>query len=434
MTIFQPIDRDLREGVADTLTVGIVGLGYVGLPTALAFFRSEIRVVGLDVSEERLRTIRVGQPDLLPSDHDRLRDARESDTFVLTSDPRDLASCDLVIVCVPTPIDEFEVPDLRALRGACESLVKIARPGQSIVLTSTSYVGSTRDLLVAPLEKRGFTPGQDIFVAFSPERIDPANTKFGQEDVPRVIGGTTLACTAKISGYLSLICGGMHEVSSIEAAEMTKLLENTFRAVNISLANEFAEAANVLGIDPIEVVQAAATKPFGFMPFYPGPGVGGHCIPCDPHYLLWQLRKVQMHPSVTTAAMQGISTRPARIVERAAEVLAARGKSISGAKVLLAGVAYKPDVADVRESPALRIIEGLVHRGADVAIYDTHVEGLELEGEYYITEREIPHPESYDLVLVACLHSTMDERVFTKAQLVLDATYQLPAAPNRLVP
>ena len=271
--------------------VAIVGLGYVGLPTALALHAAGASVLGIDVSDHRLAAIRNGEADLLPSDRERLALAMNADDFAITGDSLQLSNAAAVIVCVPTPIDQHHTPDLTILRSACSMVVNAAVPGQLLVLTSTTYAGCTRDLLVMPLEEGGLIVGEQINVAFSPERIDPGNDRFAHEDVPRVVGGATEACLAAAQTLLGRYARRVHPVGSLEAAEMTKLLENTFRAVNIALANEFAEACLALDIPVMDVIEAAATKPYGFMPFYPGPGVGGHCIPCDPHYLLWQLRR-----------------------------------------------------------------------------------------------------------------------------------------------
>jgi UDP-N-acetyl-D-glucosamine dehydrogenase len=423
---------DPRPTAAET--VAVVGLGYVGLPTALALHAAGMRVLGLDTSSARLDMIVQGRPDLLPHDHGRLALARpDRERFVLCSDAARLPDADTVIICVPTPIDDHLMPDLGPLRSACDTVVASARPGQTIVVTSTTYVGSTREFVIGPLIERGLTPGTDVHVCFSPERIDPANTRFAQSAVPRVVGGFTPACSDKAAAVVSRISGGVHCVSSLEAAEMTKLLENTFRAVNIALANEFADAAHCLGLDPVEVVDAAATKPFGFMPFYPGAGVGGHCIPCDPHYLLWQLRRDHVHPAVIGAAMEGISTRPGRVVDRAGEVLERVGATLFGAKVLVVGVAYKPDVADPRESPALGVISGLLRRGADVSIHDPLVRRVEVDHRVHLSVDAV-EPGDYDLVIVCCRHDCMDERIILEAPLLLDATYRLPPAANRHIP
>ena len=296
--------------------VAIVGLGYVGLPTALAYHASGSRVLALDASSARLTTITAGRADLLDSDRERLREAIRDERFRLTDDIAALSAASAVIVCVPTPVDHQMVPDLSLLRAACATVVATARVGQTIMLTSTSYVGCTHDLIERPLRARGFVIGRDVFVAFSAERIDPGNTGFAQEAVPRVVGGATQECEEEGARLLSRYVSRVHRVSSLAAAEMTKLLENTFRAVNIALANEFADICAALDVPVTEVIDAASTKPYGFMPFYPGPGVGGHCIPCDPHYLLWQLRALHVDARVISEAMTGISSRPGHVVDR----------------------------------------------------------------------------------------------------------------------
>jgi nucleotide sugar dehydrogenase len=437
-TVGDTVSTTVRDAASTTVpdaSVAVVGLGYVGLPTALALDDSGIRVVGLDISSERIQEIRTGAPDLLPADTERLAAARSRpDRFRLTDDPALLARADAVLIAVPTPVDEHAVPDLRALRGACATVVEHARPGQTLILTSTSYAGSTRELLVEPLRRAGFEPGRDIHVAFAPERIDPGNSVHEQGGVPRIVSGATPACAAEAARVLGPICGGIHTVSGLEVAELAKLLENTFRAVNISLANEFAEISGRLGVDPTEVIAAAATKPFGFMPFRPGPGVGGHCIPCDPHYLLWQLRGDGHVPRVVSAAMDDIRARPRQILSRAAEVLAETGRTLTRSRVLVSGVAYKPDVEDTRESPALEIISGLADLGAEVAVHDPLVPSVRVDETIYLSVDTDVDMSDYDLVIVCVLHSAVPRESFATAPLVLDATYSLPAASNRRIP
>ena len=417
------------------LTVAVVGLGYVGLPTALGVHAAGMRVVGLDVSAARLEAIRSGRPDLLDSDLRALQRARrDPDGFRIADGPSVTAQADCLLICVPTPVDSRQSPDLGPLRAACAAAVRHARGGQTLILTSTTYVGCTRELLVDPLAERGLIAGEDVFVCFAPERIDPGNQRFGQNDVPRVIGGVTEACAESAARVLTGISARLHFVSSPEAAEMTKLLENTFRAVNIAFANEFAEASRLLGLDPIEVIDAAATKPYGFMPFYPGPGVGGHCIPCDPHYLLAQLRDQRVYPPVVSAAMEGIATRPARIVQRAAETLESAAKPLRGSRVLVIGLSYKRNVADLRHSPALEIIAGLRGRGAEVSVYDPLVDPASLGPPVDTLVDEPGDMASYDLVLVACRHDLIADELVARAGLVLDATYSLPSAENCHVP
>lgn len=376
--------------------VAVIGLGYVGLPTALALADAGCRVMGCDVSEERLAAVKAGRADLLEADRARLTHHLGSAEFILTTNVAMAADADAVVVCVPTPVDRHQVPDMAALTVACQNVVQCAHPGQMIILTSTTYVGCTRDLLIEPLVGKGFTPGTDVFIGFCPERIDPGNAVHAQGIVPRIVGGATPECARQCAEFVALSTSSVHSVSSAEAAEATKLLENAFRAVNIAFTNEFADACGEFGIDVLEVIEAAATKPYGFMPFYPGPGVGGHCIPCDPHYLLWQLRARHTRLPVTESAMSAVALRPHQVVSRAVEVLAGRAKLLAGSRVLVAGVTYKPGVADLRGSPPLDIIDELLDRGAEVGFTDPRIEVLRI-GRHRLEAVPDPAPGDWDL-------------------------------------
>lgn len=415
-------------------TVGIVGLGYVGLPTALAFVAAGAPVVGIDISATRIADIERVDVDLLDSDRFRLRQAMSGQRLHLTTDVTMLATVDVVIVCVPTPVDEHLVPDLGPLRAACATVVDHARPGQCLMLTSTSYVGTTRDLLVRPLQRRGMEIGTDIHVVFSPERIDPGRVSHQQESVPRVLGGVTDACALRGADVVSGIAPAVHVVSSPEAAEFTKLYENTFRAVNIAFANEMADVAGQFDLDITEVIDAADSKPFGFMAFRPGPGVGGHCIPCDPHYLLWDLRARRAGAPLVEAAMSRIAARPGQIVDRALGALAGRGRSIVDARVAVVGVTYKPNVQDVRESPALEIIGALVALGADVSFVDPLVPTVTSTDGRPVPRVERPADVAWDIAIVHTVHRESDVNWLDDVPVVLDATYRLAPAINRLVP
>ena len=413
--------------------IAIVGLGYVGLPTSLAFHAAGSRVLGVDVSERRLSIITDERADLLDTDRERLSLALADPSFQMTSDVSRLSTAAAVIICVPTPVDQYLVPDLRILESACATVVNAATPGQVLVLTSTTYVGTTTDMLVNPLAARGLIAGSDIFVAFSPERIDPGNDRHAHEDVPRVLGGTTKLCADKATAVLQSYAKNVHVVPSPDAAEMTKLLENTFRAVNIALANEFAEICNVMGTEVMDVIGAAATKPYGFMPFYPGPGVGGHCIPCDPHYLLWQLKRERLSTPVIEQAMAGIAGRPHRVVDRVRETLSQRGVGLTGARVLVVGVAYKPDVEDIRESPALEILAELIKQGATVGYYDPLFPTATLADGTTLIGVDEPTGFEADLVLVHTAHKSVDSGWLESQPVVLDATYRLTELTNRVV-
>jgi len=414
-------------------TVAVVGLGYVGLPTALALAGATTPVIGVDIDPHRLDRVRSGRVDLPRTEQLRLRALLQSADLTLTSDPAAVTAADAVLVCVPTPVDAHLAPDLTALRAACRSVVEHARPGQTIILTSTTYVGSTEHLLTRPLAERGLRAGRDVHVAFGPERIDPGSRDHAGGAVPRVVGGVTRACSEAAAGWLRHTTPEVHVVSCPEVAEMSKLMENTFRAVNIAMANEFADAARVLGIDATEVVAAAATKPYGFMAFRPGPGVGGHCIPCDPHYLLWQMRRHRVSMPVVEQAMSRIAARPRQVVDRAAELLADGGRGVQGARVLLVGVAYKPGVEDVRESPAVEILERLVSRGAQVEYWDPWVPSVRLAGGRVLTSVRDPGACTPDLVLVHTVHPNVSHDWIRDARHVLDASYRLTGVPHRSV-
>ena len=412
-------------------SVAVVGMGYVGLPTALGLYSQGINTLGVDLSTARLVAIESGDPDLIPADRTILDDARQDPRFEVTDDVYRLREADAIIVCVPTPLDHYLTPDLGPLRAACATVVEQARPGQTIILTSTTFVGSTAEFLTEPLTRRGLVAGEDVFVAFSPERIDPGNVAHGAGSTPRVVGGVTEECTRRARAVLRLLTPLVHEVSSPEAAELTKLYENSFRAVNIALANEFAEICGTLALDPIEVTNAAATKPYGFMSFYPGPGVGGHCIPCDPHYLLWQLRKAHSDAPLIQQAMTMIAHRPRRVVERTVETLSNAGRGTAGARIVVVGVSYKPGVRDLRESSALEIIDGLLTKGAKVDYVDPLVERITLPSGATMDSVTEPYCTDWDLALVHTVQPGHDHGWVEHCPIVLDATYTFDTAPHR---
>ena len=413
------------------LRIAIVGLGYVGLPTALGFAAAGAHVVGYDVDRSRLADINAGKVDLLEADQQRLAAVVDTDQLTLVASPDSIVSSDAVVICVPTPVDRNQIPDLTALRHACEQVVDHAARGQSIILTSTTYVGCTRELLVDRLQARGLQAGVDVHVAFSPERIDPGNAVHVPERTPRVVGGATPQCAAAAGSILATVAADTYDVSSLEVAELAKLLENSFRAVNIALANEFADVARRFSVDPMEVVQAAATKPYGFMPFYPGAGAGGHCIPCDPHYLLWQLRALRHDSPVTQSAMNAIAGRPRVVVRRARDVLADMGVAVAAARILVVGVSYKPNVADLRGSPALEIIEDLMQLGATVEFTDPLIEEITI-GPESVKRHTHVSSVAWDLAIIHTVHDEPEPEhsYATLARAVLDTTYRAALRRN----
>jgi nucleotide sugar dehydrogenase len=414
-------------------TVAILGLGYVGLPTGLALLQAGLGIVGIDASEQRIAAIRRRDVDLLPSDHERLGAALESDRWELTSQASALESADFVLICVPTPVDQQLRPDLRILRRACATVVDHMRDRQTVVLTSTSYVGTTRDLLIRPLEERGFRVGEDVFVAFSPERIDPGNTTHPQETVPRVVGGATARCTEAAQQLFARIAASVHSVSCPEAAELTKLYENTFRAVNIAFAYELAEISRACGLDPTEIIDAAASKPYGFMPFYPGAGVGGHCIPCDPHYLLASLPALQVDAPFVRHGMQAIADRPLQVARRVRQILVEATGAAPGSRVLVVGAAYKKNLQDVRESPAVEIIGELRHGGVAVDYHDPLLPSLALPNGLTLLSVPEPRPDDYDLVVLCTVHDGYDLAWLDECRRVLDCTYRTRVGQQRFL-
>jgi UDP-N-acetyl-D-glucosamine dehydrogenase len=426
---------------AEHAVVAVVGLGYVGLPTAIAMRNAGCRIVGIDISHKRLSAIRAGEAELLASEHDHLREHLATDGFLLTDQIAALDAADLVLICVPTPVDEQRLPDPRILREACAAVVAHARLGQTLVLTSTTYIGTTRELLIEPLAERGLRVGEDVFVAFAPERIDPGVPGHEQLQTPRVIGAVSETCFRRASELLRHTCRSLHRVASPEAAEMVKLYENTFRAVNIALAFEMAEACRSHGLEPVEVTDGAATKPYGFLAHYPSAGVGGHCIAVDPHYLLHPLREHGRPATVAEEALRKLAGRPRHVAWRAREVLLELGLRLPDARVLVVGVSYKPGVADTREAPALEVIARLRAEGAHVDYHDPLVPEIELEGHALATVDPDPRrearglgPEDYDLAILATVHPDQDYGWLNRCPAVLDCTYRTPTARLRFLP
>jgi UDP-N-acetyl-D-glucosamine dehydrogenase len=410
--------------------VAVVGLGYVGLPTSIALRNAGCRIVGIDISGARLNAIRSGEAELLDSEQRDLAAHLEGDGFVLTNRVKALDAADLVLICVPTPVDENLRPDLQILKDACAAVVRHARPGQTLVLTSTTYVGTTRELLAEPLAERGLLVGEDVFVAFAPERIDPGVPDHEQLQTPRVLGGVTQECSTRAAAVLRHTCKRLHHVSSPEAAELVKLYENTFRAVNIALAFELAEACGTHGLDPIEVTDGAASKPYGFLAHYPSAGVGGHCIGVDPYYLLHDLRERGRPATMAEEALRKVTGRPRHIAWRAHEALVELGRPLPEARVLVIGASYKPGVADTREAPALEIIARLRDEGAHVDYHDPLVPALTVARERLVGVTGLD-PEGYDLAIIATLHPDHDYGWLERCPAVLDCTYRRPDAGRR---
>jgi UDP-N-acetyl-D-glucosamine dehydrogenase len=416
--------RQLEKKIRDhTAAIGVIGMGYVGLPLAVEFGRVGFKVIGIDIDQEKTRIINSGRSHIDDIKDYQVKELTDLKRLKCTTDFSVLKDIDCVTIAVPTPLNKTKDPDVSFILSAVSEIKKYLRPGQLIVLESTTYPGTTEELIMPMLEERGFKIGHDFFLAFSPERVDPGNVKYSTHNTPKVVGGVTPNCLKTAQTLYQQVITDVIPVSSTRAAEMVKLLENTFRSVNIGLVNEVALMCDRLQIDVWEVIDAAATKPFGFMPFYPGPGLGGHCIPIDPHYLSWKLRSLNYYARFIELAGDINSRMPEYVVEKIRLALNSHKKSLKGSKVLILGVAYKKDISDVRESPALDIIKLLERDGAQVSYNDPYVRELILDGgkkykSMYINARSI---SSSDCVAIVTNHSDYKYQwIVDKAKLVVD--------------
>ena len=404
-------------------SVGIIGLGYVGLPLAVEFGRAGFSVTGIDVDRAKVANVRAGRSHVEDVPASAVRELVRAGKLLAQDHYRGCGKLDAIVIAVPTPLRKTKDPDISYIVASLEEIAKEIRPGQLVVLESTTYPGTTEEILRPKLESRGLVAGRDFFLAFSPERVDPGNKVYTTRTTPKVVGGTTAAC-AKIAGLLyRQAIETVHTVSSTQAAEMIKLLENTFRAVNIGLVNEIALMCEVLSLDVWEVIDGAATKPFGFMRFYPGPGIGGHCIPLDPHYLAWKLKTLNYYAKFIELASEINGHMPEVVVRRAAEALNERKKSVNGARVFVLGAAYKKDIGDLRESPALDVMRLLHEQGAKVSFHDPYAKQVRLDGGHLkkTTPLTASALRAQDLVIVVTDHSIYDyDWVVRHAKLVLD--------------
>ncbi|HWO69782.1 MAG TPA: nucleotide sugar dehydrogenase [Actinomycetota bacterium] len=423
-----------RRILARTARVGIVGQGYVGVSLACACADAGFPVVGVDVDRERIEDLRAGVCSVPGVDEALFRDGIASGRITFTTDPDAVGEAEIVLICVPTPLRD-QAPDLSYIVDACREVARVLRPGRLVVLESTTYPGTTEEMARPVLEGSGLVAGRDFLLAYSPERIDPGNPEYGLRNTPKVVGGMTPEATGLAALFYGQFVQKVVSVSSCRAAELAKLLENTFRHVNIALVNELAMLCHEMGIDVWEVVEAAATKPFGFMSFQPGPGVGGHCIPLDPGYLAWQVRRDVGHQFRILEQAQDVNARvPGYVASRIGEALNERGRALKGSRILVLGVAYKPDVGDVRESPALEVMRHLHRRGAQVAFHDPYVELVSVNGtrqrRIALTSRAV---ETADCVALLTPHGAYDlEWVAERARLVFDArnAYGQDRRPN----
>jgi UDP-N-acetyl-D-glucosamine dehydrogenase len=401
--------------------IGIIGLGYVGLPLAVEFAKAGYDVTGFDVDESKVTALNAGTSYILDVKTEDVADNVKAGRMRATTDMSKLGDMDVVDICVPTPLRKTKDPDMSYVVSAAEQIAKYIHPGMLIVLESTTYPGTTAEVLQPMFEAKGLKVGQDFFLAFSPERVDPANEKYTTRNTPKVVGGTTPACSEAAVALYSAAVDTVVPVTSTQVAEMVKLLENTFRAVNIGLVNEIALMSHRMKIDVWEVIDAAKTKPFGFMPFYPGPGLGGHCIPIDPFYLSWKARQTGFECRFIELAGHVNSSMPSYVVDRVGEALNTKKKAINGAKIHVFGIAYKKDVSDMRESPALDILELLHRRGATLSYTDPYVPTLK-EGDLSLTSIPEDKVTGVDCAVICTDHKGFDYKSMpTRFPLVVDS-------------
>jgi len=402
--------------------VGIIGLGYVGLPLAVEVGEAGFTVVGFDVAKDKVNLINAGKSDIDDVPDSAVANLVQSGKLSATTDPKQLRQMDTVSICVPTPLSKTKDPDVSYILAAVKWIQQYIHKEMLIILESTTYPGTTEDMILPMLEESGLKVGRDFYLAFSPERVDPGNQKFTTKNTPRVVGGTTPRCTKVAQAFYEQFIGSVHAVSSTQAAETVKLLENTFRSVNIGLVNEVALMCDRLNLDVWEIIDAAASKPFGFMPFYPGPGLGGHCIPIDPHYLSWKLKSLNYYARFIELAGEINSQMPEYVVHRIRNVLNDRAKSVKGAKIVILGVAYKRDIKDVRESPALDVIKLLEGQGAKLYYNDPYVDTIRWNDSIHRSSKLTPALlKKADLAVILTDHTSYNYQwLVDNAKVVFD--------------
>ena len=411
--------------------IGVIGLGYVGLPLALLFEETGFAVSGFDVDPEKPKTLHRGESYIRHLGPERIRKAFARGRITATTDFDGLSACDAIIVCVPTPLGRHREPDLSFVRNTADEVARRLRPGQLVVLESTTYPGTTREELLPRFAARGLSCGSDFFLAFSPEREDPGNERFTTKNIPKIVGGVDSASQGAAVALYGAAVDRVVPVSSAEVAEASKLLENIFRAVNIALVNETKIILDRMGIDVWEVIEAAKTKPFGFMPFYPGPGLGGHCIPLDPFYLAWRAAEYGVSARFIELAGEVNTAMPRYVVDKTAEALNGAGKSVRGARILVLGLAYKPDIDDDRESPSFEIIELLQEKGALVSYCDPYIARSRRVRKHDLQMTSVPCTADefarYDVLVLSTAHRQFaDPALYRETLLVVDTRNVVP--------
>jgi UDP-N-acetyl-D-glucosamine dehydrogenase len=417
------------------IKLGIIGLGYVGLPLAVEFAKKGIKTLGFEISSSKAQNINKGKSYIDDVQSKDIKKLALSGFLKATTKFSELKNQDCIIVCVPSPLKKSKNPDVSYILTATREIAKNLKKGQIIIFETTTYPGTTNDLIKPILEEKGLKAGKDFFLAFSPERVDPGNKIYTIINTPRVVGGITKKCAKAATTIYKLVVNKVIPVSNTETAEIVKLLENTFRAVNIAMVNEFALMCNKLNLDIWEIMEAAASKPFGFMPFYPGPGIGGHCIPLDPHYLGWKMKTLNFEPRFIELASTINSHMPDYTVQRIAELLNTRKKALSTSKILLMGIAYKPNIADHRESPARDVLTLLEKTGATVHYHDPYIPQAKMNGKKYKSVKiTLAVLRKYDCVAIMTPHSNVDYKSIVKnSKLIFDARNALKDIKNKKI-
>ncbi len=416
--------KNILKKIEDkSIVIGVIGLGYVGLPLSNVFLKNGVRVVGFDIDREKIELLKKGKIYIKHLQDIDIKSYIKANRFIPTYDFKKIEMVDHVSICVPTPLNKNREPDISFIKNTIKNIFPYIHKGMCISLESTTYPGTTIEEIVIPLENAGYKVGKDVYVAFSPEREDPGNKKFHTSIIPKVVGGHTKVCTEVATGVYKIGFSNVVSVSDTRVAEMTKILENTYRGVNIALVNELKIVCQKMGIDIWEVIRAASTKPFGFQPFYPGPGLGGHCIPIDPFYLTWKAREYEVATRFIELSGEINTSMPYYVVEKTAEALNLYKKSINGSKILILGVAYKKDIDDMRESPAIRIIEILKEKGAEVFYHDKYFPKFPKLRSHKINMRSSPlrvdFLKSLDAAIITTDHSHLDYEFIAKNVKIL---------------
>lgn len=419
---------------AKKITIGIIGLGYVGFPLSLVFAEANVNVIGFDIDEKKIEAIREGKSYIHHINHGRLQDVCKKNTFLATSDYSNIALCDAVIICVPTPLDHYLQPDLRYVVETCESIAPHLQPHTLVSLESTTWPGTTHEIVLPILESKGNVRlGKDLYLCFSPEREDPGNKTFGTHNIPKLVGGADANSLELAVAVYQLAIQKVVPLTSMQVAETAKLFENIFRSVNIALVNELKLICDPMGIDVWEVIHAASTKPFGFMPFWPGPGLGGHCIPIDPFYLTWKAKEFGVQTRFIELAGEINRSMPRYVVSKVQDCLNESQKALKGSKILILGLAYKSDIDDMRESPSLELMKILTEKGASVDYHDDHIPqiGITREYSFLANKTSVPMGRGYDCFILATKHSYFSpEHILSFQTPVVDTRNFLPKTPQ----